>query len=151
MWTVRQTVFSQQILKWSLFVLINYLQTTLVKSVNTAIAFSTMTHHHEKEIIKLQWEKSDHEKTSFWQVYGVILVTTWILPLAFLRETYPYSELFWSIFSRIRTEYGEIRTLFTQCFLHRSEIMIIVCLDQIYLLQVFHISYYLHQYCLLLL
>ena len=25
-----------------------------------------------------------------------------------LRKTYPYLELFWSIFSRIRTEYGEI-------------------------------------------
>ena len=23
-----------------------------------------------------------------------------------LREKYPYSELFWSVFSRIRTEYG---------------------------------------------
>ena len=26
-----------------------------------------------------------------------------------LREKYPYSELFWSVFSCIRTEYGEIR------------------------------------------
>ena len=26
-----------------------------------------------------------------------------------LRKKYPYSELFWSVFSRIRTEYGEIR------------------------------------------
>ena len=25
-----------------------------------------------------------------------------------LREKCPYSELFWSVFSRIRTEYGEI-------------------------------------------
>ena len=25
-----------------------------------------------------------------------------------LREKCPYSELFWSLFSRIRTEYGEI-------------------------------------------
>ena len=25
-----------------------------------------------------------------------------------LRENYPYSELFWSAFSRIRTEYGQI-------------------------------------------
>ena len=28
-----------------------------------------------------------------------------------LREKCPYSELFWSIFSRIRTEYGEIRSI----------------------------------------
>ena len=27
-----------------------------------------------------------------------------------LRKKRPYSELFWSVFSRIRTEYGEIRT-----------------------------------------
>ena len=27
-----------------------------------------------------------------------------------LREKCPYSELFWSAFSRIRTEYGEIRS-----------------------------------------
>ena len=29
-----------------------------------------------------------------------------------LREKCPYSELFWSAFSRIRTEYGEIRSIF---------------------------------------
>ena len=28
-----------------------------------------------------------------------------------LREKYPYSELFWSVFSRIRTEYREIRKI----------------------------------------
>ena len=28
-----------------------------------------------------------------------------------LRKKCPYSELFWSIFSRIRTEYGEIRSI----------------------------------------
>ena len=27
-----------------------------------------------------------------------------------LRKTCPYSELFWSVFSRIWTEYGEIRS-----------------------------------------
>ena len=26
-----------------------------------------------------------------------------------LREKFLYSELFWSVFSRIRTEYGEVR------------------------------------------
>ena len=30
-----------------------------------------------------------------------------------LREKWPYSELFWSVFFRIRTEYGEIRTRIT--------------------------------------
>ena len=28
-----------------------------------------------------------------------------------LREKRSYSELFWSVFSRIRTEYGEIRSI----------------------------------------
>ena len=32
----------------------------------------------------------------------------WIIPL---RKKCPYSELFWSAFSRIRTEYGEIRRI----------------------------------------
>ena len=30
------------------------------------------------------------------------------VPQATLRKKCPYSELFWSVFSRIRTEYGEI-------------------------------------------
>ena len=29
-----------------------------------------------------------------------------------LRKKCPYSELFWSVFSNIRTEYGEIRSIF---------------------------------------
>ena len=29
-----------------------------------------------------------------------------------LREKRPYSEFFWSVFSRIRTEYGEILRIF---------------------------------------
>ena len=29
------------------------------------------------------------------------------------RQNYPYFELFWSVFSRIRTEYGKIRTRIT--------------------------------------
>ena len=29
-----------------------------------------------------------------------------------LRKKCPYSELFWSVFSRIRTEYGEVRSIF---------------------------------------
>ena len=31
-----------------------------------------------------------------------------------LRKKCPYSEFFWSLFSRIRTEYGEIRSIFNQ-------------------------------------
>ena len=31
--------------------------------------------------------------------------------LLILRKKCPYSELFWSVFSRIRTEYGEIRSI----------------------------------------
>ena len=31
-----------------------------------------------------------------------------------MREKCPYSELFWSIFSRIRTEYGKTLTIITQ-------------------------------------
>ena len=29
-----------------------------------------------------------------------------------LRKKYPYLELFWSVFSRIQTEYGEIGSIF---------------------------------------
>ena len=29
-----------------------------------------------------------------------------------MREKRPYSELFWSLFSRIRIEYGKIRSIF---------------------------------------
>ena len=29
-----------------------------------------------------------------------------------LRKVFPYSELFWSVFSRIRTDYGRIRRIF---------------------------------------
>ena len=33
-----------------------------------------------------------------------------------LREKYPCLELFWSMFSRIRTEYGEIRSIqYSEC------------------------------------
>ena len=32
-----------------------------------------------------------------------------------LREKHPYSEFFWSVFSRIRTEYGEIRSIQSKC------------------------------------
>ena len=32
-----------------------------------------------------------------------------------LREKCPYSELFWSAFSRVRTEYGEIRSIHSEC------------------------------------
>ena len=28
-----------------------------------------------------------------------------------MRKKCPYSELFWSVFSRIRTEYGEMRSI----------------------------------------
>ena len=43
------------------------------------------------------------------------LAKFWFWPL---RKECPYLELFKSVFSRIRTEYGDIRTLFTQwiCF-----------------------------------
>ena len=35
-----------------------------------------------------------------------------IIPcLLSLRKKYPYSELFWSAFSRIRTQYGETRSI----------------------------------------
>ena len=34
------------------------------------------------------------------------------LLLGTLRKKCPYSELFWSVFSHIRTEYGEIRNIF---------------------------------------
>ena len=55
-------------------------------------------------------------------IFLLFLITTlnfcFILDLASilsLRKKCPCLELFWSGFSCIRTEYGEIRTLFTQC------------------------------------
>ena len=43
----------------------------------------------------------DSFKSNQWQNQNRPLVIT-------LRQKCPYSELFWSVFSRIRTEYGEI-------------------------------------------
>ena len=40
------------------------------------------------------------------------LISCYHVPKLSLREKCPYSELFWSVFSRIRTEYGEIRSFF---------------------------------------
>ena len=41
-----------------------------------------------------------------------------------LREKCPYSEFYWHLFSRIRTEYGpeklQIQTFFTQCILYTT-------------------------------
>ena len=46
-----------------------------------------------------------HVKASKLQQFLKLLLTGFFLPL---RKKCPYSELFWSAFSRIRTEYGEI-------------------------------------------
>ena len=35
-----------------------------------------------------------------------------LLPWLTLRKNCPYSDIFWSVFSRIRTEYREIRSIF---------------------------------------
>ena len=42
-----------------------------------------------------------------------------------LRKKYPYSELFWSVFSRIRTEYGEIRS---DDYYRKFHLMVIILL-----------------------
>ena len=39
-------------------------------------------------------------------VIVIVKTTTYLL-----REKCPYSELFWSVFSRIRTEYGEVQSI----------------------------------------
>ena len=36
-----------------------------------------------------------------------------LLTSKMLRKKCPYSELFWSVFSRIRTEYGEYLSVFS--------------------------------------
>ena len=41
-------------------------------------------------------------------LYYVILVLSWKIPL---REKCPYSQFFWSVFSLIRIEYGEILSI----------------------------------------
>ena len=38
-------------------------------------------------------------------------LTTYNLFALLLRKKWPYSKLFWSVFSLIRTEYGEIRSI----------------------------------------
>ena len=52
-------------------------------------------------------------------VFHVPQLLNHLLNCLALREKCPYSELFWSLFFRIRTEYGpeqlRIRTLFIQC------------------------------------
>ena len=42
-----------------------------------------------------------------------------------LRKKSPYSELFWSVFSCIRTEYGEIRSIFVVSFEHISQLFLV--------------------------
>ena len=40
-----------------------------------------------------------------------------------MRKNCPYSELFWSVFSHIQTEYGEIRSAYSvQCWNMRTRI-----------------------------
>ena len=51
------------------------------------------------DLLVLTIERINNCGYSFW-------TWTWTL-----REKCPYSELFWSIFSLIRTEYGEIRSI----------------------------------------
>ena len=52
--------------------------------------------------------------------YGYVLIDNFLRPHLHRRELSddislrtkrPYSELFWSVISRIRTEYGEIRSI----------------------------------------
>ena len=42
-----------------------------------------------------------------------------------LREKCPYSEFLWSVFSRIRTEYGEIWSIYAECFSFISALFLI--------------------------
>ena len=35
--------------------------------------------------------------------------------MLYMREKCPYSELFWSAFSRNKTEYGQIRSIQSKC------------------------------------
>ena len=53
-------------------------------------------------------------KLSFWSVFARILHFRYFQSLKHtsgLRENGPFLEFFWSVFSRIRTEYGEIRSI----------------------------------------
>ena len=50
--------------------------------------------------------------------FGIIIIYTYNLVIS-LPKSCPYSELFWSVFSRIQTEYGEIlwhREVFLPCY-----------------------------------
>ena len=63
-------------------------------------------------------------------VYSWIISVLWreyeftinMFPSSPLRKKCPYSELFWSAFSRIRTEYGEIRSIRSKCEKMRARI-----------------------------
>ena len=45
-------------------------------------------------------------------------------PIMTLREKCPYSELFWSVFSRIRTEYGAQYGNFLRIMIHCTKICV---------------------------
>ena len=51
------------------------------------------------------WEGSKYASDN---LPAKLFINFYYLLSPLLREKYPYSEFFWSLFSRIRTEYGEI-------------------------------------------
>ena len=67
----------------------------------TLISFQNVTSaFNESKLFMSQWNVSHEESFLLKRFY----------PLPTLCVKCPYSELFWSAFSRIRTEYGEIRS-----------------------------------------
>ena len=48
-------------------------------------------------------------------LYIIFIYTIYFSSSVTLREKCPYSEIFWSVFSRIQTEYGEILHIQSEC------------------------------------
>ena len=72
---------------------------------------------HYNDLILLGKEKIDNpiwfslDKVKSGEILLIFLLYNQLHTSETLREKCPYSEFFWSVFSRIQTKYGEIRSI----------------------------------------
>ena len=83
-----------------------------IKNLLSFIKLSATCHQH---ILPLTWAEILHlafitRGCNFKILLGIYYAERKTLKIS-LRKKCPYSELFWSAFSHIRTEYGEIRSI----------------------------------------
>ena len=65
--------------------------------------------YYEQDCRNFKWKSLKKQSgTSLFHLGILSFCSLYMLPL---RKKCPYSELFWSAFSQIRTEYGEIRSI----------------------------------------